>query len=256
MNATQAGLHDLSYSDKAPVLIGATSDAAMARAVRTIELAGHRIGERMTLASARERIERQAVASALWFELDRDGGPEMDQILDSIIRHAAEGRFCAVVSSTADLIDPVVARIDDPAVELIVDANRWAAKFGNEDEFLPRYAKLEAATSLPGGPRPEGAGLEISVERARTKDVTFEVTSPAGQGLAVIPWHAFPGWQVSLDGLVSQPLRGGALRHHHQTRVVPRANRLGDLEQELRVVLHPERSRVQEVGRRLEPVSP
>lgn len=141
MNATQAGLHDLSYSDKAPVLIGATSDAAMARAVRTIELAGHRIGERMTLASARERIERQAAASAVWFELDRDGGPEMDQILDSIIRHAAEGRFCAVVSSTADLIDPVVARIDDAAVELIVDA-----------DDAERAAALAIATAQAAGP--------------------------------------------------------------------------------------------------------
>ena len=123
MNPMQTELHDLSYSDTPPILVGASSSAALDRAVRGIEAAGCRIGEKMTIGSARGRIERQIAASAVWLELDRDGGAEMDDVLELVRSNAAEGRFGAIVSSTADLIDPVAARLDDQAIELIVDAD-------------------------------------------------------------------------------------------------------------------------------------
>jgi DNA-binding MarR family transcriptional regulator len=123
MDAIHTELHDLSYSDKPPVLIAASSDAAMLRAVRTIEAAGCRIGPRVTIGSARDRIERQIAASAVWLEFDRDCGAEMDQVLDCIAGHAAGRQFGAVVAGTAELIDPVTARIDNSAIELIVDAD-------------------------------------------------------------------------------------------------------------------------------------
>jgi hypothetical protein len=123
MNAIQPERYGVSGFDSPPILVGASSEAAMARAVRSIEAAGHRIGDRMSLESARERIERQISASAVWLELDRDGGETMDGVLDCVVRHADEGRFAAVVSSTVELVDPVSARIDDSGVELIVDAD-------------------------------------------------------------------------------------------------------------------------------------
>ena len=123
MNAIRTEPHDLSYSDKPPILIGASSDAAMARAARTIEAAGCRIGDRMTLGSARERMERQIAARAVWLELDSDGGAEMDEVLDFIDSRSADGCFGAVVSGAADLIDAIAARITDGSVELIVDAD-------------------------------------------------------------------------------------------------------------------------------------
>jgi hypothetical protein len=126
MNATHIERFDLSYSGKPPILIGATSDAAMARAVRTAEATGCRIADTMTLASARERIQHQVAASAVWLELDDDGGGAMDDVLDCIAANAADGRFPAVVSTTAELIDPISARIDEPNVEIIVDANEMA----------------------------------------------------------------------------------------------------------------------------------
>jgi hypothetical protein len=113
----------LTYSNDAPILIGASSEAAMARAIRTAEAADCRIGGALMLDSVRERIARQSAARAVWIELDRDGGPEMDELLESVSRQADEGRFAAVVSSTADLIDTVTARIDSHAVELIVNAD-------------------------------------------------------------------------------------------------------------------------------------
>lgn len=123
MNATQIERYDLTYSNKTPVLIGASSDAGMARAVRTVEAAGCRIGDTVPLESARERIERQIAASAIWLEVDRDCGTPMDDVLDCIVRNVAGGRFAAVVSTMSDLIDPIAARIDEAAIEVIVDAD-------------------------------------------------------------------------------------------------------------------------------------
>ena len=139
MNATKIEQFHLNYSDTAPVLIGATSDAALERAVRTIEATGSRIGDAMPIERARERIERQIAASAIWLELDRDCGRQMDELLESVSRSVAEGRFAAVVSSTAELIDPVLARVEGVAIELIVDADE-----------AERVAALAIATSHPG----------------------------------------------------------------------------------------------------------
>ena len=132
---------DFNYSDQAPVLIGASSDAALERAVRTVEASGARIGDTMTLDHARERIDRQVSATAVWLELDRDGGPVMDALLDTIGRDAADGRFAAVVSATAALVDPVDARIRETGVELIVDAN--------EAERAAALAIVTARASMP-----------------------------------------------------------------------------------------------------------
>ena len=139
MNPTQAEPYDLSYSDNPPILIGASGDAAMARAVRTVEAAGCRIGDTMTLASAVGRMDRQIAASAVWLELDRDGGPQMDEALDCLARSARDRGFGALVSTTAELVDPVSARISGDEVQVIVDA----------DDAM-RAAALAIATSTIG----------------------------------------------------------------------------------------------------------
>ena len=126
MNATQIEQYGLSYSGKPPILIGASSDAAMARAIRTVEAAGCRIGDTMALEFVRGRIQQQVAASAIWLELDEDGGAQMDDVLECVGANAADGRFAAVVSTTAELIDPVSARIHDPDVDVIVDADEIA----------------------------------------------------------------------------------------------------------------------------------
>ena len=157
MDAIHTELHDLSYSDKPPVLIGASSDAALRRAVQTIEGAGCRIGDRMTLGSARERIQRQIAASAIWIELDRDCGAEMDEVLDFVGAHAAGRPFAVVVAGTSELIDPIAARIDDSAVELIVDACE-----------TERVAALAVATARAGiQPRLSDIASDQNTERLR-----------------------------------------------------------------------------------------
>ena len=157
MDAIHTELHDLSYLDKAPVLIGATSDAAMARAVQTIEAAGCRIGDRMTIGSARERIERQITASAIWIELDRDCGAEMDEVLNFIATQAAGRQFGAVIASTSELIDPVMAHVDDSAIEVIVDAD--------DAERVAALALAAARTGLK--PRLSDIASDQNAERLR-----------------------------------------------------------------------------------------
>jgi hypothetical protein len=123
MDAIQTDRGDLSYSGKAPILICASSEAALAKALRTADAAGCRIGDTMDVEGALERIDRQIAASTIWLELDRDCGGPMDALLESVSRDAANGRYSAVVSSTADLLDPVAARIGEPTIEVLVEAD-------------------------------------------------------------------------------------------------------------------------------------
>lgn len=157
MNATQTEPFGLSYTDKPPILISASSDAAMVRAVRTIEAAECRIGGTMSLDAARGRMERQIAASAMWIELDRDDGPAMDELLDYLDSKAGEGRFAAVVSTTAALIDPIAARLENRAIELIVDAGE-----------AERAAALAIATASAGmGQRVSDIASDQSAARLR-----------------------------------------------------------------------------------------
>jgi len=47
----------------------------------------------------------------------------MDQLLTQVSRDVRDGRYAAVVSATADLLDPVAARLETSGVELIIDAD-------------------------------------------------------------------------------------------------------------------------------------
>lgn len=112
-----------SYSSSAPVLVAGDSDAALLRGVRTVEAAGLRVGTAVRLEEAADRIALQASASALWIELERDGGAAMDRLLDQVDSDALDGRYAAVVAAPRDLVDPLFSRLSSRAVDLIIDAN-------------------------------------------------------------------------------------------------------------------------------------
>ena len=157
MSATHSEHFGASYSGKPPVLIGATSDAAMARAVRTMEAAELRVGATVALDDARERMEQQIAASAVWLEVDRDCGAAMDQLLDYVDSRVADGRFAAVVSTTAELIDPIAARLRNRSIELIIDA-----------DDSERAAALAIATAQAGmEPRVADVASDQSADRLR-----------------------------------------------------------------------------------------
>ncbi len=114
---------------------------------------------------------------------------------------AAMAAAAVAVSASQRTVEQQLPVFDDRTIAATVAADPWSASFGNEDEYLPRHATIEAASVVPGGPVPGGLGVEIGAVRASgTTDVTFEVASPFGDGFAVVPWYVFPGWEVTLDG--------------------------------------------------------
>lgn len=123
------------YHGPAPIIVAASSASAMSRARSFIDHQGIRIGAAVALGEARERIAEQARASAVWIEIDedRDG---LDLLLNQVARDAADGRYPAIVATTADILDPVIAGLGEAPVDVLVDAN-----------FAERTAALAVATS-------------------------------------------------------------------------------------------------------------
>lgn len=165
MDSIQLSRADLSYSDKPPVLIGASSEPALQRAVQTVEASGWRIADTVPIEAARERIERQISASAVWIELDRDCGGAMDGLLSEISSDVAAGRYAAVVSTTAALLDPVAARLDESAVELIVAADQ-----------AERAAALAVAAACTGGMGARLSDVASDQNAARLRQLSDEVS--------------------------------------------------------------------------------
>ena len=114
---------DLSYSGPPPVLIAGDTAAARDRAAATVAASGLRIGAVLGLHDASDRIRSQASASALWIELDEDGGAAMDALLDHVADEVSDGRCAAVVAARASLLDPVMARLANSSVEFVIDGN-------------------------------------------------------------------------------------------------------------------------------------
>jgi len=113
----------VSYAGPPPVLIAGDSEAALWRATQTIEAAGMRIADHVPIERAVERIGQQLAASAVWLELDGDGGAPMDHLLDRLDSDARAGRYPAVVAGPLALVDALTARLTDPAITLLIDAD-------------------------------------------------------------------------------------------------------------------------------------
>ena len=136
MNAYSTEPYGQFYSHASPVLIAGDSDAALQRAARTVEAAGARIGAVVPLDAAADRIALQASASAVWIELDQDGGPAMDRLLHQVSNDVLDGRYSAVVAASNDLVDMLFCEVGGSPIQLVID--------GDEAE---RTAALAIATS-------------------------------------------------------------------------------------------------------------
>lgn len=157
MDAYSYERDDLAYSDDSPVLVAASSELALQRALRTVESSGARVAARLTIDEAKERIERQVRTSTVWIEVDRDGGPAMDELLAVVNRDVAGGRYAAVVSASPAILDPVSAQLNDPGVELIVDG-----------DDAQRAAALAIATARAGeGLRLSDVAADRNADRLR-----------------------------------------------------------------------------------------
>jgi hypothetical protein len=164
MDAILSDRDDLNYSDRPPIIIAASSDAAMLRALNTVETSGLRVADRVALDCAKERIERQVSATAIWIELDEDCGGPMDELLGLVSRDVAGGRYAAVVSTCGALLDPVIAGLGNEAIELIVDA-----------DDAERAAALAIATSRAGVPL-RLSDIAADKNAARLRQLSDEVS--------------------------------------------------------------------------------
>jgi len=106
------------YSGPPPILIAATSDEAWARAVVAAESSGYRTVA-VPMDEAARRLEFQPQASAIWIELDRDPGSQLDELLDQV--QAEVDHWPTIIASPLPLVDRIMARVSNPAVELLVD---------------------------------------------------------------------------------------------------------------------------------------
>ncbi|MEO6113397.1 MAG: winged helix DNA-binding protein [Sphingomicrobium sp.] len=151
------------YAGRPPVLLAASSSQAIARAAASIEAAGFRIAA-VPLEGAIDRIAIQAAASAIWVEVDEDGGASLDRLLDRVDAEAGSGRFPAIVSVPLSLIDAVDARLQDRSVTLLID---------------PTDADRAAALALATARRGEGVRLNDVASEAsaiRLRQLSDEVS--------------------------------------------------------------------------------
>lgn len=157
MDTIPSSRSDSSYGDQPPIIIGASSDQARARAVQTIQGAGWRIADTIPIEAAQQRIAQQIAATAVWLELDRDCGGAMDELLTEVSSDVADGRYAAIIASTSALIDPITARVQDSGVEVLIDPDDAAraaalaiagARLGWKEARLSDVASDQGAARL------------------------------------------------------------------------------------------------------------
>jgi DNA-binding MarR family transcriptional regulator len=156
MDAVLTETH-LSYGGPAPILLAASSEAALQRATATADILGLRIAARLPLDQALERLKQQASASAIWIKVDRDCSDSLGDLLDEVDDRVANRRFGAVLSITSEIIDSFGSRLFDGGSQVIVDGNP-----------VERVASLATATAVATGPeRANDVSKDQGAERLR-----------------------------------------------------------------------------------------
>jgi hypothetical protein len=146
----------LSYSTAPPLLVAASSGAAMRRAVDMAGGCGLRVAP-VEIEQASERLRQQAALSAIWIEVDRDCGRSLDQLLDDVDQLIAKRRVGAVVSLASGVIDSLGSRLFDGGAQIIVDADP-----------IERAASLALATAVGRAPeRANDVARDPGAERLR-----------------------------------------------------------------------------------------
>jgi len=147
----------LTYDGPPPLLVAGSSEQALRRASETARSSGLRVGAKLGLSEARERLRQQAAASAIWIEVDRDCGAELDQLLDEVDEAVASRRFGAVLSLSSHVLDSVGERLFDSGSQVVVDG-----------DALERAASLATATAIARAPeRANDVSRDPGAERLR-----------------------------------------------------------------------------------------
>jgi DNA-binding MarR family transcriptional regulator len=122
MDTQPSASKTLDYSSKPPALIAAATEAGRRRGARLVEDFGLRVGATLDIAQAAERVGLQGSASAIWIEVDKEADG-LDTLLGTVDRDVADGRYGAVVAVNSNRLDRVIARVSDPAIEIVVDGD-------------------------------------------------------------------------------------------------------------------------------------
>ena len=148
---------NLSYQGPPPLLIAATSPQALRRAKDTADSTSMRVGAELAIAEAPERLRQQALTSAIWIEVDRDCGPELERLLDEVDDGLESRRFGAVLSLTSEMIDILAERLLRTHAQIVIDA-----------DAIERAASLVTATALARVPdRANDVSRDPGAERLR-----------------------------------------------------------------------------------------
>lgn len=172
--------------DTAPVLVAGSSQAALERGSRTIEASGLRIADKVLVEQAAGRFERQIGPATIWLELEKDPGTSLDRLLDHIVDRVGDQGSAAIISASADMIDPLLARIDRSEIEIIID--------GDDGARATALALALAKSSIPL--RLSDAASDRNAERLRQlSDEVSRIASTlarlsTGPGAAPRPFEA------------------------------------------------------------------
>ena len=171
------------YGGPPPMLIAATSDAALRRARQTADLLGVRVGAQLDVDSALERLGQQVSASAIWIEVDEQCGAGLDRLLDAVDELVASRRIGAVLSLTEDVIDSLGRRIFDSTAQIVIDA-----------DALERAASLATATAVAAAPeRANDVSKDPGAERLRQlSDEVSRIAATLARLSAVAPAASEP----------------------------------------------------------------
>lgn len=213
MNAYTTELTGETSLASPPVLIAGNSDAALQRAARTVEAAGARVGAIVPLDAAADRIALQAAASAVWIELDHDGGAAMDRLLHQVSGDVLDGHYSAVVAASNDLVDLLFCQIGGSPVELVIDGDdgERAAALAIAASGLHRATSLSDVASDRSGERLRQLSDEVSRIASTLARLS---TGPGDQQRPAPPVPAEEVPQVSPD-VVRSVIRARRLRNRY-----------------------------------------
>jgi DNA-binding MarR family transcriptional regulator len=234
MDAISAG-SALDYSDSPPVLIAGSSDTCLMRATRTVRALGLRVGDAVPIEEAQSRLNRQAAASAVWVELDGEMTESVSRTLATVNRDASDGRYAAIVSATASLVDDIFGVLDEE-VHLLIDADdaerasalslaialrgerQWAADVAS-DRSAERLRQLsdevgriaETLARLSAGPAPMSTSTSVATDQtAESSPVALDTVRKVirARRLRARFFHeelfADPAWDMLLDLLQAE----------------------------------------------------
>ena len=139
-----------------PVLIaGAASCDGAREAIVAASGCGSAPGFRLRWRGERLAAARQ-LRARVWVELDRTAVSRSTSFWTASAATSREGRYAAVVSTPTELLDAVAARIDEAAVEIIVDADDAERAAALATRRWPPRTPCTAITTSPPTATPSG----------------------------------------------------------------------------------------------------